>query len=329
MILPIRICDSARLEFRTRILQRSLTSGVIDSRLLYETSEQANKWMAIHQKYSPINMAGTFEIYEYAFREVCRKIKSRPTTIISLGCGSGSKDVRLIRELINTNDTKDFPIKYVPSDISETLAMSAANQVHQAFPNVVIQPVATDLSEASRCMIDFQSIDENRIVLFFGILPSIERRKAFQILKSIYQPTDFLLMSANLAPGGDYLEGVKQVLPQYDNAETKDWLLSFWETLKVSKVAGNIDFEIGNEMRDEQFHSDLMRIQAIYRFVQSVSIEGPHGEHRFDQGDKLRLLISNRYTESHLRELMKGLNISNSRTYISKDGQEGVVSGAG
>ena len=63
-------------------------------------------------------------------------------------------------------------------------------------------------------------------------------------LASLIRPKDFLLFSANLAPGKNYAAGMKKILPQYDNAQTRDWLMTFLLDLGIEKCDGELRFEI-------------------------------------------------------------------------------------
>ena len=59
------------------------------------------------------------------------------------------------------------------------------------------------------------------------MIPNFEPEQILPKLASLIRPNDFLLFSANLAPGKNYAAGVKKILPQYDNCLTRDWLMTF------------------------------------------------------------------------------------------------------
>ena len=42
----------------------------------------------------------------------------------------------------------------------------------------------------------------------------------------------------------DYAAGVKKILPQYDNALTRDWLLTFLLDLGVERSNGELSFAL-------------------------------------------------------------------------------------
>jgi L-histidine Nalpha-methyltransferase len=129
---------------------------------------------------------------------------------------------------------------------------------------------------------------------------------------------EWLLFSANLAPGRDYEAGVKKVLPQYDNELTRDWLLTFLLDLGVERGDGDLNFKA------ERGAGGLRRIVARFRFrkIRSLMVEGR--PIRFLAGENVRLFFSYRYTPELVRaELAKhGLHVCDQ--WITKSEEEGV-----
>ena len=74
------------------------------------------------------------------------------------------------------------------------------------------------------------------------MIPNFEPQNILPKLAALVRPEDFLLFSANLAPGENYAAGVKKVLPQYDNPPTRDWLLTFLLDLGVARGDGELQF---------------------------------------------------------------------------------------
>ena len=108
----------------------------------------------------------------------------------------------------------------------------------------------------------------SRIVTFFGMIPNFEPKQILPKLASLVRPKDFLLFSANLAPGKDYAAGVKKVLPQYDNPLTRDWLMTFLLDLGMERNDGKLRFKIETDSA-----SGLKRIVAGFHFTRSRRIE--------------------------------------------------------
>ena len=128
---------------------------------------------------------------------------------------------------------------------------------------------------------------------------------------------DLLLLSANLAPGDDYRRGVEAILPQYDNAETCDWLLSFMEGLGVPPPAGQLRFWIEEV-------DGLLRIIANFDFIETHKLSVPGESIEFAAGRSLRLFFSYRHTVQTLAKCLAkhGLDVVGSQ--IDFSGEEGV-----
>jgi len=102
-----------------------------------------------------------------------------------------------------------------------------------------------------------------RLVTFFGMIPNFEPQVILPRLAALLRPEDCLLFSANLAPGVDYAAGVRRILPLYDNALTRDWLMTFLLDLGVE--AG--DGELGFAVEDDPAGSGLKRVTASFRLA--------------------------------------------------------------
>ena len=99
-----------------------------------------------------------------------------------------------------------------------------------------------------------------RLVTFFGMIPNFEPQFILPKLAALIRPKDLLLFSANLAPGKNYAAGVKTVLPQYDNAPTRDWLMTFLFDLGIEQGDGWLNVKIENGA------GGLRRIVARFQF---------------------------------------------------------------
>ena len=136
-------------------------------------------------------------------------------------------------------------------------------------------------------------------------------------LRALLRDGDQLLFSVNLAPGRDYWAGVERVLPQYDNAETCNWLLSFLTGIGVSDTAGELVF--GIEPVDE-----LLRIIADFKFTQPQAIELEGERVAFDAGQRLRLFFSYRHTAETLAKRLAKHGLQVVFSEIAESGEEGA-----
>ena len=132
------------------------------------------------------------------------------------------------------------------------------------------------------------------------------------------RPKDFLLFSANLAPGSNYAAGVETILPQYDNELTRDWLMTFLLDLGIEKSDGELRFAI----EDGRF--DLKRVVARFHFSRARRIKADGDSFNFRRGESIRLFFSYRYTPERVCKILAGHGLEVCGQWIVKSGEEGV-----
>jgi hypothetical protein len=132
------------------------------------------------------------------------------------------------------------------------------------------------------------------------------------------RPNDFLLFSANLAPGDDYAAGMKKILPQYANPLTRDWLTAFLFDLGVEPRDGNLRFTI------ETGGLGLKRVVARFHFQRARRIKVSGGKFSVAHGDSIRLFFSYRYTPALIQKLLERHGLDVYGQWIAKSAEEGV-----
>jgi uncharacterized SAM-dependent methyltransferase len=297
-----------------RDLLTSLRTRKVNHKFHYDSIKQTQKWLALHQIYSPTrNDADCHAIYENAFETAVAKIKSKSVHVIGLGCGGGQKDTRLLKLL----KALGREISYTPCDVSSAMVLVARQTALAVLPEKNCFPVVCDLATAD----DLQKLLAARhpsLVTFFGMIPNFEPQEILPKLASLIRPKDFLLFSANLAPGKNYADGVKKVLPQYDNPPTRDWLMTFLLDLGVEKKDGQLKFTI------ETSGFGLKRIVARFHITRARRIQIEDQTFDFAAGESIRLFFSYRYTPERVRRQLgrNGLEILDQ--WITRSEEEGV-----
>ena len=229
-----------------RDLLASLRTRRVNHKFHYDSVKQTQKWLALHQAYSPTrNDADCRAIYEKGFAAAAAQIKSRRVHVIGLGCGGGQKDTRLLK-LLKARGKEVF---YTPCDVSTAMVLTARQTALAVLPEKNCFPFVCDLATADdlhNILVSTSRITHHasRLITFFGMIPNFEPQDILPKLASLIRPKDFLLFSANLAPGADYAAGMKKILPQYDNALTRDWLMTFLLDLGVERSDGELRFAI-------------------------------------------------------------------------------------
>jgi L-histidine N-alpha-methyltransferase len=300
-----------------RDLLRSLRSRKIAHKFHYDSVKQTQKWLALHRQFSPSRHdADCRAIYQQSFEAVAHEIKSKSVHLIGLGCGGGQKDTRLLKMLKATGKE----VFYTPSDVAVAMVLTARQTALSVLPEKSCFPLVCDLETANDLPAVFDSPlarHASRIITFFGMIPNSEPQVILPKLASLVRAKDFLLFSVNLAPGKDYAAGVKKILPQYDNAPTRDWLLTFLFDLGIAKNDGELRFEIETK-------SSLKRIVANFHFKRPCRIAIEDKSFAFKTGEKIRLFFSYRYTIERIRKALAAYRLEACEQWIAKSGEEGV-----
>jgi uncharacterized SAM-dependent methyltransferase len=334
-----------------RDLLESLRVRQVNHKFHYDSVKQTQKWFALHQAYSPSrNDADCQAVYEQGFKVATAKIKTPRVHVIGLGCGGGQKDTQLLKLL----KARGQEIFYTPCDVSTAMVLTARQTVLAVMPENNCFPFVCDLATADDLLEAFDQIiwegrrvgDPNfsgtaashfappgvamqdrrhpsqegtRLVTFFGMIPNFEPQIILPKLASLVRPKDFLLFSANLAPGREYAVGVKKVLPQYDNPLTRDWLMTFLLDLGVGHNDGELRFKIEDDRAN-----GLKRIVAGFYFTRSRRIEVDGQKFGFRRGESIRLFFSYRYTPEHVRKVLTRFGLEVCDQWTTKSEEEGV-----
>jgi L-histidine N-alpha-methyltransferase len=302
---PSRFPGKARAAYLKSFRQREM-----NHQFHYDTEKQAQRWLAIHEAYSPArNDSDCLETYARAFTEINKSLTARKMAVISLGCGGGQKDLALLRALGGSQE-------YFPADVSLTLALTAHLAVAKGFPTQKSQPLVLDLAQAND-LSNFLT-DAPRLIAFFGMIPNFEPDEVFPRLSAALRTEDYFLLSANLAPGSDYHAGVEKVFPQYDNDPTRRWLATVLQDAGLEVDSRDLQFKIA----DGQAH--LLRIEAGYRFKKSQAIHIDAETFQYAPGDWFRLFFSYRHTPELLREILGKYQIEIVQQWITRSGEEGI-----
>jgi L-histidine Nalpha-methyltransferase len=303
-----------------RDLGDSLRCRRVNHKFHYETVKQAQKWLRLHQAYSPSRTdPDCFGAYEGSFQRAVTMAAPGRTQLIGLGCGGGQKDTRLLK-LLSEQGREVF---YVPVDVSTPLVLVARSAALSVVPVENCSPLVCDLAEVEElgALLDtFAVAGASRLITFFGMIPNFRPQMILPRLASVVQGSDLLLFSANLAPGLDYAAGVQRILPLYDNEMTKEWLVTFLLDLGVNREDGLVRIGIG-ELPGE---SGLKRVEAWFEFQKCTRFQIDDEEFAFESGEKVLLFFSYRHTVATIQTLLAAQGLRVLANWVAASGEEGV-----
>jgi L-histidine Nalpha-methyltransferase len=303
-----------------RDLLESLRTRQINHKFHYDSVKQTQQWLALHQAYSPsrtdVDCGAT---YDRSFEAAAKHITSTRVHLIGLGCGGGQKDTRLLKLLQDSGKQ----VSYTPSDVSTAMVLVAWQSALAVLPADKCFPFVCDLASADdllSVLAECAPPDAARLVTFFGMLPNFEPAVILPRLAALVRPADDLLFSANLAPGSDYAAGVQRILPLYDNALTRDWLMTFLLDLGVEPADGTLRFVI----EDDPGGLGLKRVAAYFQFLHAREICVDEERFEFRRGEEVRLFFSCRHTPALVRSLLAHQGLQVHEQWITQSEEEGV-----
>jgi uncharacterized SAM-dependent methyltransferase len=303
-----------------RDLVESLRTRRLNHKFLYDSVKQTQQWLALHQAFSPSRTdADCAATYDRSFAGAIARIGAERVHLIGLGCGGGQKDTRLLQLLREAGRRTS----YTPADVSTAMVLVARQTAMAVIPAEECSPLVCDLASADDlpAALDGLRVPEAaRLITFFGMIPNFEPQVILPRLAGLVRPKDYLLFSANLAPGADYAAGVRRILPLYDNALTRDWLMTFLLDLGVEPGDGELRFSV----EEDPGGSGLKRVAASCRFTRGKEIQVDAEPVSFPAGESLRLFFSYRHTPALVRGLLgqHGLHVVDQ--WITKSEEEGV-----
>ena len=319
-VIRVTIHSSQFPERVQRDLAQSLRTRQINHKFHYDSVKQAQKWLAVHEAYSPARTdPNCAAIYGSSFSGTVGRIAAPRISLISLGCGGGQKDVQLLRILREAGKE----VFYTPSDVSLALVLTASQNATELIPAQNCHPVVCDLTTAEdlpELLRASEPSSPGRLITFFGMIPNFEPGLILPKLARLLEVEDHLLLSANLAPGADYESGIQTILPLYDNALTRDWLMALLLDLGIERQDGEVRFVIENCPSG----ADLKRVTSYFRFHRMRQVRLSGTIFHFAVGDVIRLFFSYRYTPDRVDHLLAQHQIAVLEQWIARSGEEGV-----
>jgi hypothetical protein len=226
------------------------------------------------------------------------------------------------------------------------MVLTARQTALAVMPEKNCFPFVCDLATAND-LPDLLVTRHPSLVTFFGMIPNFEPQIILPRLAALVRPKDFLLFSANLAPGRDYAAGMKKILPQYDNPLTRDWLMTFLLDLGVERSDGKLHFNIETcRSRREKAQTsrsisakekqrlltssptmdefELKRIVARFHFKCRRRLKVEDETFEFRAGEVIRLFFSYRYTPECVRQILARHGLEVCGQWITNSEEEGV-----
>jgi len=320
VVASVSIHESQWPEALAAQLCDGLRSRRINPKFHYDSPRQVRHWLRLHEVYSPARREADFQsTYAPAFDALLHSLRPGPVHLIGLGCGGGQKEAALLQRLV----ARPQPVAFTAIDSSVGMVLTALQAGWIWLAPERCSGLVCDLALVPDLdtFIDSQTPSgARRVLTFFGLIPNFAPEVMGSILQRLVRPGDLVLCTANLAPGTNYQAGVEQVLPQYDNQLTHDWLGMLLTDLEIPKDTGGITFDI----EEEPAGSDLLRIAAYFEFQKPATAIAEGEVFDIEAGSRLALFFSYRHTVKTLTRLLAKASLQVTESWISDSGEEGV-----
>jgi uncharacterized SAM-dependent methyltransferase len=289
---------------------RALKSRRLPAKLHYLTPQQARRWLEVHAAYAPSGaIAGaTAGAYGRVFDDLAQRINGRPVQVVSLGCGGGQKDARLLRAL----DTACCPARYLAVDAGLSLVLIASDAVASAVPACLIRRLVADLDALDDWRDHLErggERDELQLFCAFGITPNSDADLLIERIARQTVPGDLLLISANIHDPDDPKHCLRAILKQYDNPQTRRWLTTFFADLDWPVTPGQLVFGLHEQESPARISATLTLPRPQATTIGTDTFEVPAGEclqvffsNRFRPGDLTALLHRHGFSCYHYTE---------------------------
>ncbi len=286
----------------------------------YDTPRRARRWLAVHEAHSPARTdPDCLATYGRAFAGVSAAMGGAEVQLIGLGCGGGQKDGQLLGEL----GRQPRQLTYVPLDVSAALVLIAREVACALIPSESIQPCVADLGVADDlggALNGLRRGNAPRLFSFFGMIPNFEPGAILPRLAALVGADDWLLFSANLAPGVDYAAGVARMLPQYDNPETRHWLWTVLEDHGAGSGSEGLQFAVESDPVDP----GLLRLAAHWKVMKTTTLVLEQESFQIEAGERFRLFFSYRHTTATVRRLLGEHGMCVVEAWSTGSGEEAI-----
>ena len=212
---------------------------------LYSRPSLGRLWKKVYLLCSPFVTSRTFHRLYQRPSSILRKKLVTPYSLIALGCAEGTKEAHLLRKL-------PPPVFLLTADTNLPLARCAARRLPGR------RKVACRIDLTTHLPSSISHLPRPRLFTLFGVLPNLDPLPLLRRLARKMERGDFLLFSANLAPGRSGFAGARKVLSQYDNPPTRRWLEMAVEAYRPKLPKGQLHLGIHPDPRQKS----LARIEA-------------------------------------------------------------------
>lgn len=210
--------------------------------------------------------------------------KIKKLNIIDIGPGDGSSALPLL------NSLKDLQVefRYVPVDISSEMLDMASENINNLFPGVAVEPVQLDFELGNFAEVTYRLKQGGyqNLMLFLGstLGNQSDRQRVLTNFRDSMTSDDYLIIGVELVN----LNKIDKIVDQYYVKEVEDLVTTTAENIGIKRDVGK--YEV-------RFNAESSQIEGYFNFQTATNIEYENEKINFEEGDKLLLFRSLKFTE--------------------------------
>lgn len=296
---------------RNRLIE-AINTRRLPGRFLYDSPAQAARWLRYHSVWSPSRTeTELLHLYDQAFDFALSEFKSAGTNhlqYISLGCGGGSKDKRLVERAAAAS----LSITPTLTDTSPSLVVGAVNHVaHPGGRGIVIDLEQAPLKSA------FSTSEAPSLWTAFGMVPNLNYTAFIQWLRDTLSKQDLAIISANLSPQA-HPNALPLIIPQYDNLEARSWYYGALRELGLGEV--ELDIRGNSLVRD----GSIWRVEVTATLAESSTVYVYDQRIDIPAEEPLEVFFSNRFTPDAFERVLTQQDLKVQHRWLFEGEQEGI-----
>jgi len=288
--------------------------GVIPSLAHYRTPEQSAAWRAVATSF--FDRAPGRSAFDDVYTEIAENCPGTPVHVIALGCGDGSKEEALVRNLCLAG----LDVAITLADVSPSL-LQLAGARQEAIENVrVLNSIACDVTTVGGSLADLiEYLPGRRVITMFGVLPGLTTMSAFESVASLMRDGDLFAFSGNMLPDG--AGEIERLCDFYATGSAHDWMALVFSGAGIDTES--LSWSVAPAYTSEVFAVATVSVKAeVLR--DCVATVGDHAI-QLEAGQTIDTFRSHRHSSESLTDLLESLGMKLICLQLSDSGEEGVV----
>jgi uncharacterized SAM-dependent methyltransferase len=289
--------------------------NIADSKLWYLTPEQAQGYLDLENDTSYQKQTGqpqAEDLIESNMKEIVEEVGNEPINIVDLGCGDGSKAIKIIELLRMIN--QNIKIRYCPIDISGYM-------VQKAIETVLSKKNVNEIIEFQYNISDFENLENVTPLLNTGEY----KKNVFLLLGNTLGNFDIheLLYEIRNAMK---LDDIFLVDTAVDDNKQEERAAAYRKNKRFNDFLVNVPLQLGLDKDEVEWGTRWrsQRIEYYYTVLKQKIIRFQEKEIAFNKGDQIIIAYSYKHKKDNLLTYFN-MHFKQVSLNISKDKSKALV----